>query len=112
VLYPCKRHFRCAQAQHFLVCSWVLIALLRDPGKGTLKGLGTSLPLTLPYGTTLRMVRASQWEAAAVMAQMAAATLRTLPPGGPSRGRCCLPGVRGALWRGAAARAEEYRGAE
>jgi len=85
VLYPCKWHFRCAQAQHFLVFSWVLIALLRDPGKGTLKELGTSLPLTLPYGTTLRMVRASQWEAAAVMTQMAAATLRTLPPGGPSR---------------------------
>jgi len=80
VLYPCKRHFRCAQAQHFLVFSWVLIALLRDPGKGMLKRLGTSLPLTLPYGTTLRRVRASQWEAAAVMTQMAAATLRTLPP--------------------------------
>ena len=39
VLYPLKRHFRCAQAQHFLVFCWLLIALIRDPGKGTLKGL-------------------------------------------------------------------------
>src|SRR6266487_4244234 len=38
VLSPCKRHFRCAQAQHFLVFCWLVIALIRDPGKGTLKG--------------------------------------------------------------------------
>jgi hypothetical protein len=80
VLYPCKRHFRCAQAQHFLVFCWLLIAVIRDPGKGTLKGLGAYLPLKLPYWTTLRMVRSSQWDAIAVMTQMAAATLRTLPP--------------------------------
>jgi len=80
VLYPCKRHFRCAQAQHFLVFCWLLIALIRDPGKGTLKGLGAYLPLTLPYWTTLRMVRSSQWDAVAVMTQMATATLRALPP--------------------------------
>ena len=80
VLSPCKRHFRCAQAQHFLVFCWLVIALIRDPGKGTLKGRGTYLPSTLPYWTTLRMVRSSQWDAAAVMTQMATATLRTLPP--------------------------------
>jgi hypothetical protein len=80
VLYPCKRHFRCAQAQHFLVFCWLLIALIRDPGKGTLKGLGAYLPLKLPYWTTLRMVRSSQWDAVAVMTQMATATLRALPP--------------------------------
>jgi len=80
VLYPCKRHFHCAQAQHFLVFCWLLIALIRDPGKGTLKGLGTYLPPKLRYWTTLRMVRSGQWHAKTVMAQMATATLRTLPP--------------------------------
>ena len=80
VLYPCKRHFRCAQAPHFLVFCWLVIALIRDPGKGTIKGLGAYLPSQLPYWTTLRMVRSSQWDAAAVMTQMATTTLRTLPP--------------------------------
>ena len=80
VLYPCKRHFRCAQAQHFLVFCGLVIALIRDPGKGTLKGLGAYLPLKLPYWTTLRMVRSNQWDAVAVMTQMATATLRVLPP--------------------------------
>jgi hypothetical protein len=47
VLYPCQRHLRCAQAQHLLVCCWLLIALIRDPGQGTLKGRGASLPPTL-----------------------------------------------------------------
>jgi hypothetical protein len=27
VLYPCKQHFRCAQARHFLVFCWLLVAL-------------------------------------------------------------------------------------
>jgi hypothetical protein len=80
VLSPCKRHFRCAQAPHFLVFCWRIIALRRAPGTGTLKGLGASLPLKLPYGTTLRMVRSNQWDAAAVMTQVATATLRVRPP--------------------------------
>jgi hypothetical protein len=80
VLYPLKRHFRCAQARHFLVCCWLLIALIRDPGKGTLKGLQAYLPPTLKYWTTLRMIRSGQWEAAAVVEDMATAALRALPP--------------------------------
>jgi hypothetical protein len=80
VLYPLKRHFRCAQGQHFLVCCWLLIALIRDPGKGTCKGLTPYLPPTLQYWTTLRMIRSGQWEAEAVVCQMATATLRALPP--------------------------------
>jgi hypothetical protein len=80
VLYPCKRHFRCAQAHHFLVCCWLVVALIRAPGKGTRKGLKPYLPATLPYGTTLRMVRSAQWDAQAVLTPMARATLRTLPP--------------------------------
>ena len=80
VLYPCKKHFRCAQAQHFLVFCWLLIAVIRTPGKGTLKGLRPYLPSTLPYWTTVRMVRSGQWDAHAVITDLATATLRSLPP--------------------------------
>jgi hypothetical protein len=80
VLYPFKRDFPCAQAQHFLVFSWLVVALIRDPGKGTLKGLGPYLPPTLRYGTTLRMVRSGHWDAPTLVSAMAAATLRVLPP--------------------------------
>ena len=80
VLYPLKRHFRCAQAQHFLIFCWLRIALIRDPGKGTLKGLTPYLPPTLKYWTTMRMIRSGQWEAEAVVCAMATTTLRTLPP--------------------------------
>jgi hypothetical protein len=58
----------------------LLIALIRDPGKGTLKGLQAYLPPTLKYWTTLRMIRSGQWEAEAVVDDMATATLRALPP--------------------------------
>ena len=80
VLYPFKRHFRCAQAQHFLVFCWLVVALIRTPGKGTLKGLRPYLPSKLHYWTTVRMVRSEQWEAQAVITDLAAATLRSLPP--------------------------------
>jgi hypothetical protein len=80
VLYPCKRYFRCAQAQHFVVFCWLLVAVIRAPGKGTLKGLGAYLPPTLHYWTILRMVRSGQWDASAVIETLAATTLRTLPP--------------------------------
>ena len=56
-LSPLKKHFHCAQARHFLVCCWLVMALIRDPGKGTLKGLHAYLPSTLKYWTTLRMLR-------------------------------------------------------
>jgi DDE family transposase len=90
VLYPLKRHFRCAQAQHFLVFCWLLMALIRDPGKGTLKGLRAYLPPTLHYWTTLRMLRAGQWDAEAVVYDLATTTLRALPP--PSNGVLYLIG--------------------
>ena len=79
-LYPLKKHFRCAQARHFLVCCWLLMALIRDPGKGTLKGLKPYLPPTLKYWTTLRMIRSRQWDPQAVVCTMATGTLRALPP--------------------------------
>lgn len=56
------------------------MALIRDPGKGTLKGLTSSLPPALTYWTTMRMVRSGQWDAQAVLTDMATATLRSLPP--------------------------------
>jgi Transposase DDE domain len=80
VLYPYKKHFRCAQAQHFLVFCWLVVAVIRAPGKGTLKGLRPYLPAKLPYWTTVRMVRSGQWDAQAVLTDLAAATLRSLPP--------------------------------
>lgn len=80
MLFPVKRYFRCAQAQHFLVFCWLVVALIRDPGKGTLKGLGTYLPAKLHSWTTLRMVRSGQGDAQALMPARAATTLRTLPP--------------------------------
>jgi Transposase DDE domain len=80
VLYPFKKHFHCVQAQHFLVFCWLVMALIRDPGKGSLKGLKPYLPAKLSYWTTVRMVRAGQWDAQAVLTDMATATLRSLPP--------------------------------
>lgn len=80
VLYPFKKHFSCAQAQHFLVFCWLVVALIRAPGKGTLKGLRPYLPSKLHYWTTVRMVRSGQWDAQAVLTDLATATLRSLPP--------------------------------
>jgi len=80
VLFPFKRYFRGAQAQHVLVCCGLVVVLIRDPGKGTLQGLGTSLPSKRNDWTTLRMVRSGPWDAKALMTAMAATTRRTLPP--------------------------------
>jgi hypothetical protein len=70
----------------------VVIALMRDPGTGTLQGLRPYLPPQLSYGTTMRMVRAGQWAAQAVLTDLAAATLRSLPP--PAEGVRYLIGAR------------------
>jgi len=67
-----------------------VIALIRTPGKETLKGLRPYLPSTLPYWTTMRMVRSGQWDAYAVITDLATATLRSLPP--PSDGVLYLIG--------------------
>lgn len=39
VLYKFKPVFRCAQARHFWVFCWLLMALILDNGKGRLKDL-------------------------------------------------------------------------
>ena len=80
MLSPLKGHFGCAQAQHFLVFCWLVMAVMRDPGTGTLKGLKPYLPPTLQYGTPMRLIRSGQWEVAAVVCDLAPATLRALPP--------------------------------
>jgi hypothetical protein len=43
-LYPFKSLFRCSQARHFVIFCWLLVAIIRDPGAGTLKGLCPYLP--------------------------------------------------------------------
>ena len=79
-LYKCKPLFRCGQARHFWVFCWVLIALILDNGKGTLKDLCQHLPATLKYWTLLRLVRSGQWDEDAVVERMAHDVLRWLPP--------------------------------
>ena len=37
-LYPFKPLFRCAQARHFVIFCWLVVAIIRDPGVGTLTG--------------------------------------------------------------------------
>jgi hypothetical protein len=79
-LSKCKPLFRCGQARHFWVFCWVLIALILDNGKGTLKNLCPYLPRTLRYWTLLRMVRSGQWDEEALVTRMAGDVLRWLPP--------------------------------
>jgi hypothetical protein len=47
-----------------------VIALIRAPGQGTLKGLRPSLPLTLPSWTIVRMVRSGQWDTHTVITDL------------------------------------------
>jgi hypothetical protein len=58
----------------------VILALIRDPGKGTLKGLTPYLPMQLPYWTPIQLVPEGLWDAQVVLTDMAAAMLRSLPP--------------------------------
>jgi hypothetical protein len=80
VLYKFKPIFRCAQARHFRVFCWLLMALILDSGKGTLKGLCQYLPPRLKYWTLMRMVRSGQWDADILVTRMADDVLRYLPP--------------------------------
>jgi hypothetical protein len=89
-LYPFKPLFRCSQARHFVIFCWLLVAIIRDPGAGTLKGLCLYLPPHLPYWALIRMLRSGTWDAHAVLSGMAAKVLRSLPP--PSDGKLYLIG--------------------
>ena len=66
-LYPFKPLFRCSQARHFVIFCWLLVAMIRDPGAGTLKGLCLYLPPHLSYWALIRMLRSGKWDAQAVM---------------------------------------------
>jgi hypothetical protein len=79
-LYPFKPLFRCSQARHFVIFCWLLVAIIRDPGTGTLKGLCPYLPPHLSYWTLIRMLRSGKWATQAVMTGMADKVLRSLPP--------------------------------
>ena len=80
VLSPFTPLFRCSQARHFVICCWLLVAIIRDPGAGTRKGLCPYLPPHLSYWTLIRMLRSGTWDAHAVRSGMAAQVLRSLPP--------------------------------
>ena len=79
-LYPFKPLFRCSQARHFVIFCWLLVAIIRDPGAGTLKGLCPYLPPHLSYWALIRMLRSGKWDAQAVMNGMGKKVLRSLPP--------------------------------
>jgi hypothetical protein len=87
-LYPFKPLFRCSQARHFMIFCWLLVAIIRDPGAGTLKGLCPYLPPHLSYWALIRMLRSGKWDAQAVMNGMADKVLRSLPP--PADGKLYL----------------------
>ena len=79
-LYPFKPLFRCSQARHFVIFCWFLVAIIRDPGAGTLKGLCPYLPPHLSYWALIRMLRSGKWDAQAVLSGMSKQVLRSLPP--------------------------------
>jgi Transposase DDE domain len=79
-LYPFKPFFRCSQARHFVIFCWLLVAIIRDPGAGTLKGLCPYLPPHLSYWALIRMLRSGKWDAQTVMNGMAKKVVRSLPP--------------------------------
>ena len=79
-LYPFKPLFRCTQARHFVIFCWLLVAIIRDPGAGTLKGLCPYLPPHLSYWALIRMLRSGKWDAQVVMTGIAEKVLRSLPP--------------------------------
>jgi len=89
-LSPFKPLFRCSQARHVVIFCWLLVAIIRDPGAGTLKGLCPYLPPHLSYGALIRMLRSGTWDAQAVMDGRAKKVMRSLPP--PADGKLYLIG--------------------
>ena len=79
-LYPFKPLFRCAQARHVVIFCWLVVAIIRDPGVGTLKGALPYVPAGLSYWALLRMMRSGQGDTQAVMSGMAKKVLRSWPP--------------------------------
>ena len=78
-LYQFNPHFRSAQGRHFGLFCWLLVALILDQGKGTLKGLSRHLPPRLRHWILLRMVRSGQWDAHKLLSEMVGQVLLWLP---------------------------------
>jgi DDE superfamily endonuclease len=79
-LYPFKRHFRCAQARHHLIFSWLLVMLIVETGKATLTRLSDSVPSRIRYWALRRLVASGQWDSSALIEDLAQVTLALLPP--------------------------------
>jgi hypothetical protein len=63
-----------------VIFCWLLVAIIRDPGVGTLKGLCPYLPPHLSYWALIRMLRSGKREAQAVLSGMSKRVLQSLPP--------------------------------
>jgi hypothetical protein len=68
------------QARHFGIFCWLVVASIRAPGAGTLKGLCPYLPPHLSSWALIRLLRSSKGDAQAVMAGLADQVLRSFPP--------------------------------
>jgi hypothetical protein len=79
-LSPFTPFFRCSQARHCVLFCWLLVAIIRAPGAGTLPGWCPYLPPPLSYGALMRLLHAGPWDAQAVMHGMAQKGWRSLPP--------------------------------
>ena len=79
-LYPFKRHFRCAQAPHFRLFCWLLVALIVEKGPGTVKSLSRWVPERVTYWALMRMLRSGLWDPDFIIREMARVLLATLPP--------------------------------
>jgi hypothetical protein len=79
-LYPYKSHFRCPQARHFSLFCWLLVMLVIDQGKGTLKELSRLMPLRIKYWALMRMVRSGWWDEQALITELSLDVLSHLPP--------------------------------
>jgi hypothetical protein len=71
--------FRGAQARHFWVFCWLLMALILENGTGRLKDLCRYLPPKLRYGTLMRMVRSGQWDASVLVDERSCDVRNWLP---------------------------------
>ena len=79
-LFQFKHHFRCPQARHFLLFCWLLVGLALHSGKGRLKQLCQAMPQRIRYWALLRLLRSGQWDEQALLEDVVAQTLPTLPP--------------------------------
>jgi hypothetical protein len=98
-LYPFKSYFTCPQAKHFTIFCWLLVLLILDQGKGTIKGLSRIAPTRIKYWTMMRMIRSGWWDANSLLFEMVTHVLVQLPPPADSTlyliGDSTLKGKRG-----------------